>query len=146
MTGTYVVDASVAVQYLIADVHTSRVDTLLAQVDQDITLWVPEFCLLECANVLWKEARFRVMPQTQAVQLTTDLAALPLKVSPVSDLLTRALQLALEYGLAVYDSVYIAMAERLNCPLITVDRKQAQIANTVGVTLKPITDFPPIES
>ena len=47
----------------------------------------------------------------------------------------------LRYELAIYDSIYIAMAERLNCELITIDRRQANAARSMGVKLKPIGDF-----
>ncbi|MBC8100435.1 MAG: type II toxin-antitoxin system VapC family toxin, partial [Armatimonadetes bacterium] len=40
-----------------------------------------------------------------------------------------------------YDSVYIALAKHLNCPLITLDQKQASAAAQEHVTLKPITEF-----
>ncbi len=57
------------------------------------------------------------------------------------DLLVRALQIGLEHKLAIYDSVYIALAEKHNLPLITADARQAAAAQQVGVTLKPVTDF-----
>jgi predicted nucleic acid-binding protein len=58
------------------------------------------------------------------------------------ELLPRALEIGLNNQLAVYDSVHIALAEKLGLPLITVDAKQATAATASGVVLKPITDFP----
>jgi predicted nucleic acid-binding protein len=46
-----------------------------------------------------------------------------------------------QHNLAIYDSVYIALAERLGFPLITADAKQAAAAAGVGATLKPTADF-----
>lgn len=84
----YGLDTSVVVQRLIQDTHTPYVRALFQRLTEtDDRLWVPEFCLVECANVLWKAVRFRGMPPEQAVQLLTDLATLPLRVVPVSDLL-----------------------------------------------------------
>lgn len=140
----YVLDTSVVVQRLIQDTHTPYVRVLFQRLTgTDDRLWVPEFCLVECANVLWKAVRFRGMSSDQAARLLTDLAALPLRVVPVSDLLPRALTLGLTHTLPIYDSVYIAMSERLACPLITVDGRQSQAAAAGGVALKPITDFTP---
>lgn len=42
---------------------------------------------------------------------------------------------------AIYDSIYIALAEKLNYPLITVDQRQAKASQSEGVTLKDIADF-----
>ncbi len=123
------------------DTYTPQVEAFFEQVDPSVELWVPEFCLLEYANVVWKEAHFRGMPHAQAEALINDLIALPLRVVPVSEALPRALRLGLSYGLPIYDSVYIAMAERMGISLVTVDSRQATAAVDAGVTLTPITDF-----
>jgi predicted nucleic acid-binding protein len=58
----YIVDASVVIQELIEDTYS-----LQARADR---LHVPEFCLLECTNVLWKQVRFHGMPGSEAEQLS----------------------------------------------------------------------------
>ena len=141
MTTIYVVDASVVMQYFITDTYTPQVSILLNRLNQGERLYVPEFCLLECANVLWKQVRFQSMPRTEAAQLLIELLALQFQIMPVGNLLPRALQIGLSQNLAIYDSFYIALAESLNCPLITVDQKQAKAAIASNVVIKPITDF-----
>jgi predicted nucleic acid-binding protein len=59
----------------------------------------------------------------------------------VTGLLTRWLQIGLAHQLALYDSVYLALAEKLRYPLITVDERQAKAAAALGLILKSITDF-----
>ncbi|UBF24989.1 type II toxin-antitoxin system VapC family toxin [Kovacikia minuta CCNUW1] len=113
---------------------------LIAQGDR---LYIPEFCLLECTNVLWKHVRFDGLPQADAVEIITDLLKLPFQIVAVHPLLSRALQIGLTNQLAVYDSLYIALALELDCPLITVDTRQATAAIASGATLKAITDFSP---
>ena len=104
---------------------------------------VPEFCLIECVNVVWKHVRFNQMPMHVARQTVQDVRDLPLALVVASEFLPRALEIGIAHGLAIYDSVYIALAENLACPLITVDQRQSSAASTIGVTLKPITDFAP---
>lgn len=96
---------------------------------------------MECTNVIWKQVRFQGMPQDQADNLVHDLNALPLTIMPVTGLLARGLHIGLIHGLAVYDSVYIALAEWLRIPLITADERQEKAANAMGVTIKALTDF-----
>ena len=48
---SYVVDASVVVQYAITQAYTPEARVLVARMYQG-QLYVPEFCLLECVNVL----------------------------------------------------------------------------------------------
>lgn len=141
----YVVDTSVVIQYLIAQTYTLESRVLVARLYQGDQLHIPEFCLLECVNVLWKEVRFRGLLETNAEQMIAELLALPFQIVPVIDLLPRALQIGLTHQLAVYDSLYIALALSLSCPLITVDDRQAAAATASGVILKPITDFSPAE-
>jgi predicted nucleic acid-binding protein len=137
----YVVDASVVIQRLIRDMYTPHARALFDGLDDLTRVHVPEFCLLECTNVLWKEVRFRGMPPTTAKLLIGDLRALPLNVADITVVLERALEIGLQHQLAVYDSAYIALAEHLAYPFVTVDARQEQAARAVGVTLKPVTDF-----
>ncbi|HEX9839781.1 MAG TPA: type II toxin-antitoxin system VapC family toxin [Anaerolineales bacterium] len=69
---------------------------------------------------------------------------LPLTVMLVRDLLPRGLQIGLTHQLALYDSVYIALAEKLNYPLITADERQERAASAEGITIKALTDFSPM--
>jgi len=48
----YVVDASVVIQYAIAQIYTPEARGLVARMYQGDQLCIPEFCLLECVNVL----------------------------------------------------------------------------------------------
>lgn len=139
----YIVDTSVIIQHLVNERYTVNANTLLSEAGKSITVFVPEFCLLECTNVLWKHVRFQGVPEEQAKQLVNALAALRVVVTPVIGLLPRALEIGLKHQLAVYDSIYIALAEELGHPLVTDDAHQEAAALAEGVTLKPITDFIP---
>ncbi len=139
---TYVVDASIVIAYLITETYTLQARELFNPLRQPADqFWIPEFCLLECTNVLWKHVSFSGMPIETARQNVVDLLALPLAVIATDEFLASALMIALTNRLAVYDSVYVAMAKKLDCPLISVDQKQARAATQSGVMLKPITDF-----
>jgi predicted nucleic acid-binding protein len=139
----YVVDASVVTEYLVMGHYTPNAVAFFQQMTGVEQLIVPEFCLLECANVLWKHVRFQGMPVIQAESLLKDLRKLPLKRVPVKAVLPAALRIGLVHQLAVYDSAYIALASRANVPLITLDERQRQAVTAEGEVLKPITDFTP---
>jgi predicted nucleic acid-binding protein len=139
----YIIDASVLVQNFITDAYSGNVEALLDEGEDLIELYTPQFCVLECANVLWKYVRFHNMPQTQAEYSISDLVKLPMIILPIDTMLLRSLQIGLEHKLAVYDSIYIALAEKLGYPLITVDKKQEKAAIACGVSVKAVTDFVP---
>ncbi len=124
----YVVDASVVVQYAITQQYTSAAKNLISQMYKGSRLCIPEFCLLECTNVLWKAVRFDDLAIADASQIITELLHLPFQVEPVAPLLPNALQIGLTYQLAVYDSLYVALAQQLDVPLISVDERQVRAA------------------
>jgi predicted nucleic acid-binding protein len=140
----YIIDASVVIQHLLNETYTPNANALFDEVGKTITVYVPEFCLLECTNVLWKQVRFQGMPASQADQMVTDLMAMAMTLVPTTNLLKRGLQIGLTHQLAVYDSLYIALAETLNYPLVTVDERQSKAALAEGVHLKPLSDFTPL--
>ena len=137
----YVVDTSVVSQYFITQAYTEQARVLVDSISKGDRLHIPEFCLIECVNVLWKEVRFRGMPQTNAEQIADELLGLNFQIVPVKRLLPRALLIGLMHQLAIYDSMYIALALDMNCPLITVDERQLNAATACGAVIKPITDF-----
>lgn len=139
----YIVDTSVVIQYFISQSYTPQARVLIARMYSGDELYIPEFSLLECANVLWKEVRFRGLSQINAEEIIAELLRLPFQIVSVKHLLPRALQIGLNHQLAVYDSLYIALALDLNFPLITVDDKQLNAALACGVVIKQITDFSP---
>ncbi|MAS36833.1 MAG: twitching motility protein PilT [Anaerolineaceae bacterium] len=144
MSTAYVVDTTILMQSVLEDTNTKRAQSLLymALDASNVILHIPEFAMIECGNVLWKQVRFHDETAENVQRVFQDLRAFPLIKHRSEHLLPRALEIGLAQGLAVYDCVHIALAERLNCPLITVDVRQANAAQTASVPLKPITDFP----
>jgi predicted nucleic acid-binding protein len=139
----YIVDASVTIQFFIVEPHTEHARALFQGLTEEDEVIVPEFCLLECTNILWKKVRFQGMSEATANALVDDLIALPVTVVGSGDYLKRGLAIGLKHQLALYDSIYIALAEGLGYPLVTDDTKQAAAAQAEGITLKPLTDFKP---
>jgi predicted nucleic acid-binding protein len=144
---TYIVDASVLIQGFAEDNDSARVQSLIKSLfePEPPTLIVPEFCLLECANILWKRTSFHGLPPDVMQRTLTNLTTTPLTIQPIIPLLPRALTIGVQHQLAVYDSVYIAISETLQHPLITVDERQEKAAVAVGISLKSLTDFPELK-
>ncbi|MBZ0299490.1 MAG: type II toxin-antitoxin system VapC family toxin [Anaerolineae bacterium] len=144
MSTSYVIDTTILMQGMLEETQTKRAQTLLYRATQpdDVRLHVPEFTLIECANVLWKQVRFHDETIENALRMLNDLRAFPLQTYPATGLLPRALEVAVQTQLPVYDCVHVALAENLRVALITMDTRQADAAKTVGITLKSILDFP----
>lgn len=137
----YIVDATVVAEFLLTGPYTPNAIAFFKRTFDGDLFTVPELCLNECTNVIWKAVRFRGMPLDQAQQALRDLKALPLKRTATKAVLGQALSIGLKYELAIYDSIYIALALRSSHPMVTLDQKQSKAAIAEGVTVKPITDF-----
>jgi predicted nucleic acid-binding protein len=139
----YVVDASVVAEFLSTGPYTPNAQAFFKRALLGDVFSAPELCLNECTNVIWKAVRFRGMPPQQALQAVRDLKALPLKRAATKSILGTALAIGLKHNLAVYDSLYIALALRTSSVLVTIDTKQEMAAVAEAVTTAPITTFIP---
>ena len=72
----YIVDASIVVQLLVTDTHTTETKVLFKGINNGDKLIIPEFGLLECTNVLWKHVRFHGVDPVEAKKLVKALIAL----------------------------------------------------------------------
>jgi predicted nucleic acid-binding protein len=141
----YVIDPSALIQGYVKEPFTPHVLALLEQVPSSVKLHVPEFCLVECTNILWKHVRLQGMPREVAQQTVQDLAELVITIHPANAYLPDALAIGLDNQLPIYDAIYIALAQHLQAALITADGKQERKARQVGVTVKPLADFAPAD-
>ena len=120
-----IVDASIAVKWLIAEPHSHEARQLLAP---RMVLHAPDFILTEVANVIWKKARRKEIPSPQPyideLANITDAVAL----QPSTELVIKATALAVQIDHPVYDCVYLACAEAWAAPLVTADERLAQRA------------------
>jgi predicted nucleic acid-binding protein len=117
---TWVVDASVAVKWVVPEVLSDQADRLLGS---DEILMAPELLMIEAANTLWKKTLRRELSATEAGRALGVLAESGIVICPAQPLLGRALALAQQLAHPVYDCVYLALAERERATLITADER-----------------------
>jgi len=72
-------------------------------------------------------------PIDEAAEALGDLFSIPLVVTaPTPDAADSALRLASQYGLSYYDASYVALAEALDCILLTADQRLARRIRASG--------------
>ncbi len=89
----YIVDASIVADFLLPGNYTANAEALIRLADSETRLLVPEFCLVECTNALWKRVQRKEIVAEDAARLEDDLQVLPLTRISVKLLLSRALQI-----------------------------------------------------
>jgi predicted nucleic acid-binding protein len=130
-----VVDASVAFKWLIPDSAEEDVPAakalLVEHMEGRVKISIPPLLYYEVGNILLF-GRSRP-PIEEAADALTDLFSIPLEVLPPALVSASAtLRLASLHGLSYYDATYVTLAEQLDCPLITADRRMAQRARVTG--------------
>ncbi|MEW6278802.1 MAG: type II toxin-antitoxin system VapC family toxin [Candidatus Eremiobacterota bacterium] len=120
-----VLDAGVAAKWVLQEPDSDRAAELLdAWRAGEVELIAPDLLLAEVGNVLYK--RCHLMGQLEAEEaergLQLVLQARPELVSS-EHLVESALELALRFGRSVYDCLYVALALRERCNVITADLK-----------------------
>ncbi len=70
----YGVDASVALQWYLPEIHDAPARKLLAGREE---LFVPDLIFSEVGNILWKRVRFQQMSEAEAQTVLQSLGTLP---------------------------------------------------------------------
>lgn len=119
-----VVDASALLEVLLRTPAAKAVEGRMFAPDQ--TLHAPHLIDVEVAQVVRRYAANGVIDGDRGRQALADLADLSLQRYPHDLLLPRIWDL--RSNLTAYDAAYVALAEALEAPLLTRDRRLASAA------------------
>lgn len=122
-----IVDASVAVKWLVPEDGTAIAETLIGRP----RLIAPEFLMAEVGNALWKRRR-RGESTGDGIELA-GLANIFAQLVPTIELVDSALVLASRLDHSMYDCLYLALAERENVPIVTGDARFLAVCRAHGL-------------
>ena len=110
---------------------------LIAQLDQQaIPVIVPRLLLAEAAGLVRRLTRdpIRARLVVNAWRTFTHVQIIPLDDA----LLDAAAEIAADYALRGADAVYVAVARRHNCTLVSLDREQRERSAAIVTTRTPV--------
>jgi len=115
-----VVDASVAAKVFLREPLAEAAEIAFSPKHR---LHAPNFFLIEIHNVLLKKERRKEITFPQSEEIRISLSGLPVQYHPFQYLLHTAHLKAREAGCSLYDGLYLALAARLGCRMVTADRR-----------------------
>jgi predicted nucleic acid-binding protein len=120
-----VLDSSAAIS-LLADAGAAG--QWVAAAVSGASLLAPDLMPFEVSNVLRRHVLAGILDSSSAALAHADLVALPLDLYPYTALADRIWQL--RTNLTAYDAAYVALAELVNAPLVTLD---GRLSRTPGI-------------
>ena len=112
-----IVDASVAFKWLVPETGSSEAIALIGQEE----LLAPNLLLIELGNAIWKKAVRNEIDADASFEPELENIGMLVRVLDEAPVVPRALTIARTLGHAIYDCVYLAMAEAENMRLVTAD-------------------------
>ena len=133
----YVLDASVALKWVLNEPDSPAALKLRADFSQHACeLLAPDIILVEIAHSLTRAERRGIV--TQPAVLFGDILSTRPDLHPHIPLLPRAIGLSSQLRIGVYDCLYLALAERERCEVVTADGRLARVAPGIAVELSSL--------
>jgi predicted nucleic acid-binding protein len=136
----YVIDSNVAVKWTAMEPLWQQARRLLE--DDDTELIAPTSFLPETVNALVKKFRSHELAADTVRRAQSELGQY-VSLYPVSVLIDAALEIALQYAITIHDALFLALAIREQCQLVTDDRRLLNAAmGHFPNTLLPLNSMP----
>lgn len=123
-----VVDASVVIKWFVPEAGSDAASRLLASEDR---LEAPDLLFAEIANAIWKKVLRGQLTRAESQLLVRDIEKIAVNTTPCRALANDAHAVALITSRSVYDSMYVALALRLDTRVITADERFFQALQSI---------------
>lgn len=94
-------------------------------------LIAPDVLPFEIGNALSSLLRKKVLKSGMAVKVWDAVIDIPVELKPVD--IRSAIAIADKHGIYAYDAYFLECASHWRAPLLTLDRKLAKLAQSIGI-------------
>ncbi|KJW04351.1 type II toxin-antitoxin system VapC family toxin [Rickettsia argasii] len=131
---SFVLDSSIALSWLMPD-EVASLDILDKTITEEAI--VPAIWELEIGNVLLCAERAKRLTINQRHQAIYTLKDLYIKIDQITleHIWFETMDLAVQYGLTLYDASYLELALRCGLPIATLDKSLKQASKAAGVVV-----------
>lgn len=119
MSGTFVIDASVAGKLLFEEPGTAAAEAVFRVAGARFI--APSLLPVELASIVWKRHRRGELDRVSALAVFEQIRSIPVELVEQEDLLAGAFEIAVETDRTVYDCLYLAAAIAEAGVLVTAD-------------------------
>ncbi|RLF24994.1 MAG: PIN domain nuclease [Thermoprotei archaeon] len=128
-----VIDASALAKYVL---HEENWHIISSYIRKTRPLYSVDHVVKEVGNAIWRCHLRRIIGREDAIRLYNGLLRLVetgvIILESEMEYVKKALEIALEHGITLYDSLYVAQAMKYG-ELLTSDVKQAEVASKMGI-------------
>jgi predicted nucleic acid-binding protein len=120
----YVLDSNVALKWVLPERDTPKAVKLRNEFRRGAhELLAPDVFIVEVAHAIAKAERRGIIPSGHGERrLLSVLNSLP-ALHPAGPLLRTAFRIATQERIGIYDCLYVALADREGCDLVTADQR-----------------------
>jgi predicted nucleic acid-binding protein len=120
----YVLDASVALKWVLAEIDSDKADALRDLYRKGIHDFIaPDVFPIEVGHAITKAERRRLITTSEGSILFGNILTTLPQLVPSLTLLPEAYALASAARISLYDCLYVALADREGCQFITADTR-----------------------
>ena len=117
-----VIDSNVIAKWILPEADSALAQRILTDVTgQGHRIIAVDLAFPEVASAIWKRLRQKVITSAEADSFLDDLLRTPIDVFPAADLIKTAFAIAVQCDRAIYDALFVALAEKLTLPGVTAD-------------------------
>lgn len=139
----YVIDSSVAFKWVVREVDSDRAERLRDDFRKGVhQLLAPDVFPAEVGHALTRAERQRRIPVGTAVPLLADILTTPPDFHPSVPFLLRACTISSHARVGFYDCLYVALAEREGCELVTADARLVANLQPPFPFIVPLSSLP----
>jgi len=134
-----VLDASALVKLVVEEPGSAETRRIVREaLARGSSVNAPDIALAEALNALWKHGvLIQDLDEEEFRGAVNDLLALWSRIAThrSDSLAPRAVEIAVEHRVTVYDALYLALAESTNSTLLTFDEELKRVARGIGIAV-----------
>ncbi len=121
-----VIDANIAVKWFFPENYADHALRILKGNREFIA---PDYIWVEVANVFRKKVRQKEILDQQSQEMLSEFLRIPIQTFPSKPMILKAVSLAGQLSISVYDALYLALAISHETAVVTADRKMFDAIN-----------------